>query len=91
MQIKPDDCAARLRETFATGDLVQAVRELVELGLEVIDLVEAHLLEVNEMSLFDDHPEVNINWARRRRATDLAYTLIANIARDEGQEGEGGF
>ena len=86
LEIKPDDCAGRLRETFATRDLGQAVRDLVELGMEVIDLVEAHLPEVNEMSLFEDHPWVDTTWARQRWAAYPAYTLVANIARGQGQE-----
>ena len=66
LEIKPDDCETRLRATFATDDLGQAVRDLVELGMEVIDLVEAHLPEVNETSLFEGHPWVNTTWARKR-------------------------
>ena len=90
LEIKPDDCAARLRATFATGDLGQAARDLVELGMEVIDLVELHLPEVDEMSLFDDHPWVDTTWARQRWAPYPAYTLIANIARGEGEELQSG-
>ena len=86
LEIKPDDCAARLRSTFAMGDLGKAVRDLVELGMEVIDLVEAHLPEVNETSLFEDHPWVNTTWARQRWAAYPAYTLIANMTRSEGEE-----
>ena len=40
LEIKPDRCTDRLRATFATRDLGEAVRDLVELGMEVIDLVE---------------------------------------------------
>ena len=90
LAIKPDDCEARLRATFATGDLGRAVRDLVELGMEAIDLVEAHLPEVNEMSLFVDHPWVNTTWARERWAEYPAYTLIANIARGDGEEPQPG-
>ncbi len=85
LEIKPDDCEARLRATFATDDLGQAVRDLVELGMEVIDLVEAHLPEVNEKSLFEDHPWVDTTWARQRWAEYPAYTLVASMARDEGE------
>ena len=86
LPIKPADCAARLKATFSTGDLGQAARELIELGLEVIDLVELHLPEVDEMSLFDGHPHVGTGWARRRWAPYPAYTLMDNIARCGGQE-----
>ena len=86
LEVKPDDCAARLRATFATEDLGEAVRDLVELGMEVIDLVEAHLPEVNEMSLFEGHPWVNTTWARERWVAYPAYTLIANMARDDREE-----
>ena len=88
LQIKPDDCEARLRATFATGDLGQAVRELVEMGLEVIDLVELHLPMVDEMSLFDDHPWVDTSWARQRWEPYPTYTLIDSIARCKEQERE---
>ena len=85
LEIKPDDCEARLRATFATDDLGQAVRDLVELGMEVIDLVEAHLPEVNETSLFEGHPWVNTTWARKRWVAYPAYTLIASMARGDGE------
>ena len=83
LEIKPDDCAARLQATFATGDLGQAVREL---GLEVIDLVELHLPEVDETPLFEDHPWVTTSWARQRWTEYPAYTLIANVARGAGED-----
>ena len=88
LEIKPVDCAARLRATFETGDLGEAVRDLVELGMEVIDLVEEHLPEVDETPLFEDHPWVTTSWARQRWTEYPAYTLIANIARCKGQEGK---
>ena len=86
LEIKPVDCAARLRGTFATGDLGEAVRDLVELGMEVIDLVEEHLPEVDETPLFEDHPWVTTSWARQRWAEYPAYTLIANVARGDGED-----
>ena len=88
LEIKPDRCTDRLRGTFATGDLGEAVRDLVELGMEVIDLVEEHLPEVDETPLFEDHPWVTTSWARQRWTEYPAYTLIANIARCKGQEGK---
>ena len=84
LETKPADCASRLKATFTTDDLGLAVRNLIELGMEVIDLVETDLPEVNEISLFDEHREVNTKWARRRWALDTKYTLVANIARSEG-------
>ena len=59
LRIKPADCAVRVKATFGKGDLSEAACELVELGMEVIDLVEDHLPEVNEMSLFEAHPGVD--------------------------------
>ena len=85
LEIKPADCASRLKATFTNDDLGVAVRDLIELGMEVIDLVETHLPEVDETSLFDEHPEVSTSWARKRWALDPGYTLVANIARCEGQ------
>ena len=84
--VKPVECATRLRATFETTDQGQAVRELIELGMEVIDLVELHLPEVNEVSLFDSHPEINTSWARKRWSPYPAYTLVRQIARGERQE-----
>ena len=83
LRIKPSDCAVRLKSTFGKGDLSEAVRELVELGMEAIDLVEDHLPEVKEMSLFEAHPGVDTNWARERWKQEPAYTLLTNIARGE--------
>ncbi len=83
LRIKPADCAVRLKVTFGKGDLSEAVRELVELGMEVIDLVEDHLPEVNEMSLFEAHSGVDTSWARERWKQEPPYTLLSNIARDE--------
>lgn len=80
LSIKPADCALRLKTTFGKGDLGEAVRELVKLGMEVIDLVEGHLPEVNEMSLFEAHPGVDTSWARERWKQEPAYTLLTNIA-----------
>ena len=88
LEIKPERCTDRLRGTFATGDLGEAVRDLVDLGMEVIDLVEEHLPEVDETPLFEDHPWVTTSWARQRWTEYPAYTLIANIARCKGQEGK---
>ena len=86
LEIEPDDCESRLRATFATPDLGRAVRNLVELGMEVVDLVEEHLPQVNETPLFEGHPWVNTSWARQRWAEYPAYTLIPNIARGNGDE-----
>lgn len=83
LRIIPSDCAVRLKSTFGKGDLSEAVRELVELGMEAIDLVEDHLPEVKEMSLFEAHPGVDTNWARERWNQEPAYTLLTNIARGE--------
>ena len=83
-ELKPTDCASRLKATFATDDVIGATRGLIELGLEVIDLVEKHLPEVNEMSLVDDHPEINTSWARQRWAPESPYTLLTEIAHSEG-------
>ena len=51
----------------------------------MIDLVELHLPEVDEMSLFDAQPKVGTSWARRRWDPYPAYTLMDNIARGDGQ------
>lgn len=90
LEIKPDDCPARLRATFATDDLRESVRDLVELGMEVIDLVDAHLPQVNDMSLFEGHPWVNTTLARQRWAAYPAYTLLPNMARGDGEEPQPG-
>ena len=82
LRIKPSDCGVRLKATFGKDDLSEAVRELVELGMETIDLVEDHLPEVNEMSLFEAHPGVGTSWARERWKQESAYTLLTNIAGD---------
>ena len=74
----------RLRATFPTGDMGEAVRDLIKLGMEVIDLVEVHLPEVNEMSLFEDHPWVDTIWARERWAAYPAFTLVAGMAQGDG-------
>ena len=84
MEIKPAHCTARLKSTFTADDLGLAARDLIELGMEVIDLVAEHLPEVNEGSLFESHSEINTDWAKRRWASDLEYTLVANIARSDG-------
>ena len=83
LSIKPANCAVRLRATFGKGDLSEAACELVELGMEAIDLVEDHLPQVNEMSLFKAHPGVDTNWARERWKQESAYTLLTNIAGDQ--------
>ena len=83
LQIKPSCCAARMRTSLTADEMSEAVQGLIELGLEVIDLVEAHLPEVNETSQVENHPEVNTNWARQRWAPEPAYTLVADIARGE--------
>lgn len=82
-ELQPNECASRLRATFATDDIIVAARGIVDLGLELIDLVEEHLPEVNEMSLVHDHPEINTSWARQRWAPEPAYSLMTNIARSE--------
>ncbi len=82
LSIKPSDCAVRLKATFGKDDLSDAVRGLVELGMETIDLVEDHLPDVNEMSLFEAHPGVDTSWARERWKQESAYTLLTNIAGD---------
>ena len=56
----------------------------------MIDLVEAHLPEVDETSLFEDHPWVDTTWARKRWAPYPAYTLVAGMVRDEGEAPLGG-
>ena len=82
LSIKPADCALRLKATFGKGDLSEAACELVELGMEVVDLVEDNLPEVNEMSLFKAHPSVDTSWARERWKQESAYTLLTNIVGD---------
>ena len=87
LQVKPRNCSLRLKATFSgssgTDDVGEAMRNLVRLGQEVIDLVEEHLPEVNEMSLIGEHPEINTSWARRRWDPEDGYTLLNNIANRE--------
>ena len=87
LQMKPHNCSQRLKATFSgssgTDDVSEAMRNLVQLGQEVIDLVEEHLPEVNQISLVGEHPEINTIWARRRWNPEGAYTLLTNIANRE--------
>ena len=89
LRVKPRNCSQRLRATFSTDDVSEAMRNLVQLGQEVIDLVEEHLPEVNEMSLVLEHPEINTSWARRRWDPEGAYTLLTNIANREADSSTG--
>ena len=83
LQVKPRNCSQRLKATFLNDDVSEAMRNLVQLGQEVIDLVEEHLPEVNQMSPVDEHPDINTSWARRRWDPEDAYTLLTDIANHE--------
>ena len=88
LHIKPDNCAKRLRATFETRDRVRAVREIVEVGMEVLDLIALHLPEVNEVSLVEGHPEINTCWAKQRWTPSPPYTLLDAVAQDVVHEGQ---
>jgi hypothetical protein len=42
------------------------IHEMLEIVHETIALVERHLPAVNQVAMFDGHPEINTAWARQR-------------------------
>ena len=79
MRIAPSDLSARLKQVLQL-DPLQAWRELRTLIDETLSLLESHLPEVDAVSLFESHPEVNIGWARRRWEPYPPYSLMRAIA-----------
>jgi hypothetical protein len=82
MKIAPLHLSSRLKQVFRVGSQ-EGWRQLKGLINETIALVEAHLPEVDHVSLFKEHPEVNLTWAKQRWATDQPYNLIQRISASE--------
>lgn len=79
MKIKPTNLSSRMKEIFRVVP-AEGSRKLLDLVNETILLIDKFLPEVNTISLFDGHPEINLNWAKERWKTRPAYTLIQNMA-----------
>lgn len=78
MKLSPPDLASRLKQVFRVEPL-EGWHRLKTLIHETLDLVEMHLPEVNTVSLFESHPEVNVTWARKRWDVHQPYTLMEAI------------
>lgn len=78
MKLSPPDLASRLKQVFRVEPL-EGWHRLKALIYETLDLVELHLPEVNTVSLFESHPEVNVTWARKRWDVHQPYTLMEAI------------
>ncbi len=78
MKLSPPDLASRLKQVFRVEPL-EGWHRLKALIYETLDLVELHLPEVNTVSLFESHPEINIAWARKRWDVHQPYTLMEAI------------
>lgn len=75
MQVTPAGLSERLKRAFQS-DPRDAWRELRDLMLETLDLVELHLPDVNKVPMFTEHPEANTGWARKRWEKYPPYTLM---------------
>lgn len=78
MRLAPSSISARLKQALRSDPLA-AWEELRALMNETLSLVEAHLPDVDRVSLFESHPEVNIDWARRRWETSPPYSLMREL------------
>lgn len=78
MKLSPPDLASRLKQVFRVEPL-EGWHLLKALIYETLDLIELHLPEVNTVSLFESHPEVNIAWARKRWNVHPPYSLMGTV------------
>ena len=78
MKFSPPDLASRLKQVFKVEPL-EGWHRLKALIYETLDLIELHLPEVNTVSLFESHPEVNVEWARKRWDLHQPYSLMETI------------
>jgi len=78
MKIVPQHLSLRLK-TILQSEPHQAWQQLRQLIEETIGLVEEYLPEVNQRTLFKEHPEINIAWAKQRWKTESPYSLMENI------------
>jgi hypothetical protein len=81
MSIVPPDLSSRMKHVFRADDM-EGWHLLKALIYETIDLVDEHLAAVNTVSMFEEHPEVNTTWARKRWETHHSYTLFNNVRSD---------
>lgn len=79
MKVLPADLSSRLKRVLRIEPLYGWL-ELQALIEETLSLIEHHLPEVNRLPLFESHPQVNTEWARRRWRTEPSYTLLTRIA-----------
>jgi len=82
MQIAPQNLSSRLKDILRS-EPQQAWQQLRQLVDETIALVETYAPEVNQLSLFKEHPEVNISWAKQRWKTEPPYSLMENIRKNK--------
>lgn len=78
MKLSPPDLASRLKQVFRVEPL-EGWHLLKALIYETLDLIELHLPEVNTVSLFESHPEVNVAWARKRWNVHPPYSLMGTV------------
>lgn len=79
LTLAPSDLASRMRQVL-TGTLAESwaiQRSLID---DTIALVEQHLPAVDTVTMFADHPEINIAWAKKRWQPEPPYTLMAEVA-----------
>jgi hypothetical protein len=79
LALKPDDLLNRMREVWSVA-LEESWPLLRGLLLETIGLIEENLPQVNEKSLFEDRPDINTTWARKRLEPHPPYTLMGRMA-----------
>jgi len=71
----PVNLANRMRAVFQSEPLA-GIQEMQRLINETITLIENYLPAVNRIQMFQSHPEITTEWARKRWSDEPPYTLL---------------
>lgn len=81
----PANLAQRMKHVFKVAPSA-GMQEMLVIVQETVNLVGQHLPEVNQIAMFDGHPEINTEWARRRWDAQAPYTLMQAILIEQDHE-----
>ncbi len=76
--IKPTNLSARLKQILQADPAV-SIKDMMNLINETILLVEQHCPEVNQLPMFEDHPEITTTWAQQRWLPRSPYSLLTIV------------
>lgn len=79
-RIAPTQLAMRLKQVFHEPP-ESGMQHMLQLVQETVALVKQHCPEVDQIAMFDGHPEITTTWANQRWKPPAPYSLLQAVGK----------